>query len=222
MKGENILNRSFFKCKLFNTHRSIFKIIAITCAFYTFSGCAKAPDAEMAAAKAAIKAAQDIEADKYMSKNFQNVLKALEAAETEIAKQQSSFIIGRNYTKALNLLKKTTSLAIEIKKDTPKAKDELASTVKENIPIVRDMLKLTANNIKKASRFKEKHIITGLKAELASADSIAARAAADFETGNILGASENLTNVQITIKKIMDIILNADSEMVTFEEAEIR
>lgn len=189
---------------------------------YLFSGCAKAPDQELADAKAAIKAAQEMEADKYMAKNFQNLLKALETAEAELSHQKNTFFIARKYTRALKLLKNTTALANDIKKETPRAKELMASTVKENIPIVKDMLKLTANNIKKASRFKEKHIISGLKAELASADSITARAVADFEAGNILGASEDLTSVQITIKKIMDILLNADSEMVTFEEAEIR
>lgn len=200
----------------------VFKIILVSCIFYTFSGCAKAPDAELAAAKAAIKAAQDVEADKYMAKNFQNILKALEEAETEIARQKRSFFISRKYTKAIQLLKKTTTLATEIKNETPRAKEEMAATVKNNIPIVRDMLKLTAGNIKKASKFKDKYIIAGLKADLNSADSITAQAAADLEAGNLLSASERLSNVQITIQKIMVIILNQNSETVQFEAAEIR
>jgi hypothetical protein len=198
------------------------QISAVACIVFIFSGCAKAPDTELATAKAAIKAAQDVEADKYMAKNFKNVIKALETTEAEIALQNRSFFLSRKYTKAKQLLKQTTDLAIEIKNETPKAKEEMAATVKENLPIVRDMLKLTALNIKKAARFKDKHIIAGLNAELSSADSVTARAAVDFEAGKLLSASESLSNVQITIQKIMNIILNENSETVQFEAAEIQ
>jgi hypothetical protein len=84
-----------------------YRIITLSCIICgLLSGCAKAPDKELAEAKAAIKAAMDVEADKYMAKNFQNVLKGLEAAEAEIAKQKNSFFLSRNYTSATQLLKK--------------------------------------------------------------------------------------------------------------------
>ena len=66
------------------------------------------------------------------------------------------------------------------------------------------MLKETANDIKKASRSKDKNLIAELKSDLSAADSAAVRAKAEYEAGNVLGASEHLATVQSYIKKITD------------------
>lgn len=65
-----------------------FKIIAITSVVYGFSGCAKAPEAELAAAKAAIKAAQDVEADKYMTKKFSERLESSRSRRSRNSKAE--------------------------------------------------------------------------------------------------------------------------------------
>ena len=179
-------------------------IIAGTCIVCFFSGCAKAPDAELAAAREAVKAARDIEADRYMANNFQNVQKALTMAEEEIAKQKQSFFMTRKYKRVTEMLKKTTDLATELKNETPKVKADMVAQVKENLGLAEGMLKETANDIKKSKRTKDKSVIAELKVDLSNADSAAVRAAADFEAGDIFGASEDLAEVQRLIKKITD------------------
>ena len=138
-------------------------IIAVSCVAYLFSGCAKAPDEELAKAKAAIKAAQDVEADKYMAKNFQNLQKALETAESEIANQQKRFILTRKYKRVTEMLEKTAQLATEITNEAPKVKAEMVTQVKENLGLTEGMLKETANDIKKAKRKQDKSVIEQLK-----------------------------------------------------------
>lgn len=178
-------------------------ILAGICILYLFSGCAKAPDQELVAARAAFKSAQDAEADKYMVNNFQNVKKALEAAEAEITLQDGKFI-GRNYTKAKQYLKNATDLATEITAEAPKAKEAMISQIKENLQLSKSMLKETAKEIKAASRSKGKKIIAEMKANLSAAESAAVQAAADFDAGNIQSASEKLGQVQRLVKKITD------------------
>ncbi len=185
--------------------RKLTLIIAGTCVVYLFSGCAKAPDAELAAAKAALKAAQDAEADKYMAKNFQNIQKVVEEAEKEINKQKASFILTRKYTRVTKLLTNATTIAKEITGEAPKAKENIVAQVKENLTLSKSMLAETAEDIKKASRSKDKKkLVPDLKAVLSSADSTAARAAAEYEAGDVLKASESLANVQTLIKQITD------------------
>ncbi|MBN1307608.1 MAG: hypothetical protein JXA18_06815 [Chitinispirillaceae bacterium] len=184
--------------------RTVCLIIAGAWSVCFFSGCAKAPDAELAAAREAVKAALDVEADKYMAKNFQNVQRALETAEAEIAKQKQSFFLTRKYKRVTEMLEKTVELATEIKNETPKIKEDMVAQVKENLGLVKGMLQETANDIKKAPRSTDKSVIAELKADLNVADSAAIRAAADFEAGHILGASENLDEVQRLMKKITD------------------
>ncbi|NLD98978.1 MAG: hypothetical protein GX640_03820 [Fibrobacter sp.] len=180
-------------------------IIAGTCILYLFSGCSKAPDAQLSAAKAALQAAKDAEADKYMSRNFKNVQKAIEQAETEIATQNTKFPLYRKYKRAEAYLKNATDLATEIAKEAPKAKEATIAQVKENLTLVKGMLEETANDIKKASKLKDKKgIIDALKTNLNSADNAATRASNNFNAGDVLQASEDLKEVQAYIKSITD------------------
>jgi len=185
--------------------RKVNLIIAGTCVAYLFCGCAKAPDAELAEAKAALKAAQDVEADKYMAKNFQNVQKVVEEAEKEIAKQKSSFFLTRKYTRVTKILKNATDIAKEITADAPKAKETIVSQVKENLTLSKSILKETQNDLEKASKLKsKKSLVPDLKIELKAADSIAAVAASEFEAGDIFKASKSLDEFQASIKRITD------------------
>lgn len=185
--------------------RKVNLIVAGICVAFLFCGCQKAPDAELAEAKAALKAAQDVEADKYMSKNFQNVQRVIEEAEKEIAKQKSVFILTRKYTRVTKLLKNATDIAKEITADAPKAKENIVAQVKENLTLAKSMLKETEDDLKKASKLKDKKkMVPELRIDLSAADSIAARAAVEFESGDVLKAAESLDNFQAQIKKITD------------------
>lgn len=197
-------------------------LIAIGCVICgLFSGCAKSPDKELAQTKAAIKAAKDAEADKYMANNFQNVQKGLEAAEAEIAKQKSSFFLSRKYTSATQLLKKTTILAKEIASEAPRAKQNMAETVRNNLLLADELIKITSNNIKKSSAFKNKYLIAALKADLKTAESATDSAAAALQTGDILGASNNISLFQDLITQITEKI-SSNSTMIQFNEAEVQ
>jgi mannose/fructose/N-acetylgalactosamine-specific phosphotransferase system component IIB len=185
--------------------RKVNLIVAGMCVAFLLCGCQKAPDAELAEAKAALKAAQDVEADKYMSKNFQNVQRVIEEAEKEIAKQKSAFILTRKYTRVTKLLKNATDIAKEITADAPKAKENIIAQVKENLTLAKNMLKETEEDLKKASKLKDKKkMVPELRVDLSAADSIAIRAAVEFEAGEVLKAAESLDNVQALIKKITD------------------
>ena len=70
--------------------------------------------------------------------------------------------------------------------------------------MAKGMLKEAAADIKRASRSKEKKVIAKMKEDLSAAESALTRAASEFQEGNVLGASENLGNVQRLVKKITD------------------
>ena len=121
--------------------------------------------------KQLIKAAQDAEADKYMANNFQNAQKALTAAEEEIALQNTAFILTRKYTKAKALLNNATELAVQIKAEAPKAKDEMRTQVQANLSAAQEMVKETRGDIKKATRSKGKAVVAQMKVDLSAAES---------------------------------------------------
>lgn len=177
-----------------------------------FTGCTKAPDAELAAAKTAIQAAKDAEADVYMSNNFSNLGKAMEMVETEIARQQTKFPMMRKYKNVTTMLKKTTSLANELADEAPKIKAQMQTQMKENLGLVDGMLKATEKDIRRLGRKQGKAVVEELKGYLAEADSAAARAKTEFGGGNVMGAKDKLAEVQGLINKITGILKPKDKE----------
>lgn len=180
--------------------------VAVTgaCILGFFSGCAKAPDQELATTKAAIKAAQDAEADKYMPNSFKNLQKALVSAEVEIKMQNSAFVLSRNYAKAKQLLQNTTNFAKQITAEAPGAKADIKAQVEEGLASAQEAAKETRVDIRKARRSKSKQVLAQMAADLDAAESAIAQAAADFAAGNILEARDKFSDAQKLLKKIFD------------------
>lgn len=185
-------------------HRLISVAVVGACILGFFSGCAKAPDQELAAAKAAIKAAQDAEADKYMPNNFQNIQNALSSAEAEIKLQNSAFVLSRNYGKAKQLLQNATDLATQVTSEAPGAKADMKAQIEEGLTSAQKMAKETRVDIRKAPRSKGKQVLAQMTVDLDAAESALAQAAADFAAGNILDARKKLSDAQKLLKKIFD------------------
>lgn len=186
--------------------------VAGACIAGFLSGCAKAPDEELAAAKAAIKTAHNAEADIYMPNNFQNIQKAMESAESEIALQNGRFIFSRNYTKAKQLLKNVTDLARQVTADAPGAKEEMKTRIEEGIASAQKMAKETRVDIKKAPKAKERKVLAQMTADLDEAESALSQASADFAAGTIQDAGKKLADAQRLLKKIFDKLSSGDTE----------
>jgi hypothetical protein len=194
------------------SYRLLPAVIAGTCILGSFSGCAKAPNEELAAAKAAMKAAQVAEADKYMPNNFQNAQQALATAEAEIVLQNNTFALSRTYKKAKQLLNNATGLATQMKDQTPGIKAEMTAQVAQNLAALQKMAKETRVDIKKAPRSKGKDILAQMNGNLSAADSAIEQAGADFAGGNIVGASQKLANASKLLKKISDKLSTGGTE----------
>lgn len=185
-------------------HRLISVAVTGACILGLFSGCTKAPDQELAAAKAAIKSSQDAEADKYMPNNFQNIQNALASAESEIELQKSVFFLSRNYEKAKQLLRNVTDLAKQMTAEAPQAKADMKAQVEEGLASAQEMVKETRVDIKKAPRSKGKQVLAQMKEDLNTAESALAQAAAELSSGNIPDARNRLAQAQKLLKKIFD------------------
>jgi len=83
---------------------SVVMLLAIVVASVMLTACAKPPQAEMDAAKAALATAEGIEASTYATAELDDAKAALAAAEAELATQQGKFALGRNYDQAKELI----------------------------------------------------------------------------------------------------------------------
>ncbi len=195
---------------MFSLKRSICLLSTLTLTVSLFSGCAKAPNAQLEAAREAIKTAKDAEADKYMANNYNNLLKALEASEEEMATQNESPFFARRYKVAKTMLEKTTALAQEVTKEAPQAKERFIALVKENIPIAKENLATSAKSIANVAKTKDKEVVEELKAELSAADTIMTAAIKDSEAGDFFSASARIDSIQATVKMITETLKPKD------------
>ena len=97
----------------------------------------------------------------------------------------------------------------------------MAETVRNNLSLSDELIKITSNNIKKSSAFKNKYLIAALKADLKAAEEATDIAEAALKAGDILTASNNMSRFQELITQITEKI-SSNSTMVQFDEAEVR
>jgi len=179
--------------------------IVCICLTGILTGCAEAPDQELTAAKAAVKAAQDAEADKYTPNNFVNVQKALQAAEDEIVLQNGKFALSRNYKKATQLLANATKLANELKDEAPVKKAEITKQVDDGLTLSLKKIKETRTEVKKAPRRAiDRKTRKQLFDDLDKAESAIAEGTTAFKSGNIIEARNKIGDSERILKKIND------------------
>lgn len=185
-------------------HFRVSVVAVAVCLAGIFAGCAKAPERELADAKAALQAAQAVEADKYLAGRYNQAVKALEAAETEINKQNAAFILNRKYSEATSLLNATTAVAAELKAEAAGAKQAIKAEVEEALPAAQSGIEELRKEIKKAPRSKVKNILAALEADLTAADSSLVQAAAEIAAGNYVGAQQKIAKANALMRKVTD------------------
>lgn len=185
-------------------HRVVSIAVAGACLVGLFSGCAKAPDQELAAAKTAVQAAQAAEADKYLSDRYDNAVKALEAAQSEINKQNTAFPLVRNYSEAKRILGTATSLAAALQADAAGAKEATKTEVEAALTATQRAVKDARDDVKKAPRSKGKDALSAMATELTAVDSSLAQAAADIAAGNYAGAKQKIGEAQDKTRRVSD------------------
>ena len=144
-------------------------VAAGACAVLFFTGCAKPPDQQIVAAKAAFKAARDAEADKYMANNFANLKKAMDAAEEEVAAQMGKSGRSQNYSKAKVLLSGVIELGNKIATEAPQAKVEMKE-VEQGLAASQDKAKELRKDIKRAPKSKGKNALAEMASDIDKAD----------------------------------------------------
>ncbi|MBD3346160.1 MAG: DUF4398 domain-containing protein [Chitinivibrionales bacterium] len=176
--------------------------VAVVCMTGIFTGCAQAPEEELASAKAAFQAAEEAEAEKYLPNNYQNVQKALQAVETEISLQKKKFFLARSFARADAMLENVSVLAEDLKNEAPKAKVELKAQVEAGLTSAEGMIKDTRAAVKRAPRSLGRKAVVQMAADVDTAESAITVGMASLNGGDILGARENLAKAQSLLKNV--------------------
>jgi hypothetical protein len=120
---QNYFHFSFLE-EISMTKKIITGLLFVSMISVAMIGCAKVPEQELNAAKAAVDSARTAQADKYVPTEFAAAQDSLNAAVAEIEKQKSGNPLSTNYDKAKTMLVAATNAAqnARTKVDEEKAK----------------------------------------------------------------------------------------------------
>jgi hypothetical protein len=190
--------------------RSLFVLVVVIALSALFIGCAKPPQAEVDAAKAALDAAKAVEADRYVAGVFKAAKDSLNAATAEIEAQNGKFALTRNYKKAAAMLTSATQLANEAKDKTAAKKEEVKAEAEKLVTDVQTAIADAKKLIKKAPRGKEgKAALEAMQEELKAVEASVAGVPDVIVKGDFLGARDTLNAGLQKVNSIIDEVKQA-------------
>jgi hypothetical protein len=133
----------------------VIKIMTFAAVALLFTSCAKAPEQDIANAKAAIEAAKAAEANRYVPAEFVAAQDSLNAALTLVENQKSKFALFRKYGEAKTALANVVILADKSKEDAGIRKEEIKNEVQQSLTETQTMVQETKDLLAKAPRGKE-------------------------------------------------------------------
>ncbi len=171
--------------------KALVTVLVVVFAMALMLGCAKAPQQELDAAKAALDAAKAAEADRYAPEMYNAAKDSLNAALAEIEKQNSKFALFRSFKSVKDLVAKATTAANEATEQAAVTKEKVRSEAEgllaEVAPAVENVKKL----MKKAPRGKEgKAALEAIGSELAAVEASLAEANTAMTNGDFLTARD--------------------------------
>ncbi len=152
-----------------------------------FSSCAKYPQAEVDAAKAAVETARAAGADVYLPEAFAGLLDSLNATTVLVEEEKSKFF--SNYDAAIAKLTAISAASTQMVADTETRKAELKEEALVTIEAVKVLVADNHALVAKAPKGKEgKAALEAIKADLAVVEGSITEASALVESGNFIGA----------------------------------
>jgi len=168
-------------------------------------GCAKAPQEAVDAANAALTAAKDAGADRYLANEYNAAQDSLNAAMAEIENQNSKFALTRNYNRAKELLAAATTLANAANEKVAAKRDEVKAEVEKIMVDLQTALADANKLMKKAPRGKEgREALAAMKAELDGVTASTNEVTTLITNGDFLSAKDKLNAGLAKVNSIIE------------------
>lgn len=176
-------------------------MIVVGLAMVVLLGCAKAPQQEVDAAKAALEAAKAAEVDLYLTDQYNAAHDSLNVALTEIETQNSKSSFSRNYTKAKSLLAFSTNTLNTLIPQVDSTKALVKAEVETLLVNAQAELAATKALISVAPKGKEgKAALEAIQSELTTCETSLSEVSGVVEKGDFVSARDQ---VNATIEKMV-------------------
>jgi hypothetical protein len=174
--------------------KGLLKLVAFSVLVVTLASCAKAPQAEIDSANAAIAAAQTAGADRYVPESFNAASEALKTAVAAVAEQDAKFALFRNYDAAKTTLASVNTLAAKAVEETTAKKEALKAEVNQAVIDLNALIVANKELLAKAPKGKEgKAALEAIGQEIAVVETVSTEVAAGVTNNeDILTLSEKI------------------------------
>jgi hypothetical protein len=175
--------------------RNLLYVIAGISLMLVFAGCAKLPQAEIDAAKAAIEEVRAAQADLYLPDQFAAINDSLRVAMEKVEAQKGKLF--KSYKKVKVQLVNIPTMAATIKANTETRKAEVKAEAEALLAEVTTMQ--TENNtlaVKLPMGKNEKEAVAAIKAELGVIDTAITEVGGMLTNGDFLGALNKVKAVK--------------------------
>lgn len=190
--------------------KKVFYLLSIVAATIIFTSCAKAPQAEIDAAKAAMEQAKTAQADLYVEADFLAVQDSLNAVMVEIEAQSSKLF--KSYGDAKEKLVVITTQAAELVAKTDVRKEEIKTEVATAEAATQALIEENNQLLAKAPKGKEgKEAIEAIKLDLTGITTSVGEVPALIASGDLLSAQtkvnaaqQKATDINTELKAVLD------------------
>lgn len=168
--------------------RIVLGIAAISFATVLFTSCAKMPQVEIDAAKAAVEEAKVAQAEMYVPEAFVGLQDSMKAAMESIEAQESKWF--KNYDDAKAKLAAVITISADVKVKVEARKVELKNEIDANIAAAKEIMIENADLVTKAPKGKEgASALLEIKSEMATIETSIGEAEAMLATGDLINTS---------------------------------
>lgn len=187
------------------SNKNLFVSLGLVVLLILVVGCAKAPQQEVDAAKAALTLAKDSEADRYLADEFKAAEDTLNAALAEIEAQNSKFALGRNYNRAKALLASSTEMFNLANSKVEARKEEVKAEGQQLMLDLQAALSEAKTLLKKAPKGKEgREVLQAFQNDLMAVETSLGEVTTLMDSGDFLGAKDKLSAGLNKVKSIIE------------------
>lgn len=181
-------------------------------------GCAKPPQAELDAMKAALQAAEQAEAPKYAAADWDKAQQAVNAANAEVEAQNAKFALFRSYTRAKQLIDEATAAANAAKDAGVAGKQKAMNEAREAIDAAKASLTAAQEALAalEKCRRKPKDLRKDLEAQKGNLDGFATQVDQlenAFSQEDYFGAKAQAESLKGQIDNITSELANAKTKI---------
>jgi hypothetical protein len=198
---------------LFKMKKTLLQILAVVLFAALATSCAKLPQAELDAAKAAIESAKVMETNRYLADEFVALEDSLNAANVAIEAQKSKMFLSRDYKSIKEQLVAIATDVEALKARTEERKAQVRTEVQDTLVVLTALIEENKTLLAKAPKGKEgKAALEAIQNDITVLEASVAEINTLITNGDYMTAQDKTTASKVKAEAIKEELMNAISK----------